>query len=349
MASQEHAGHWEEAVARLITEAEATADKSERVGRLARAAAIYENDLKDPQKAFAVWQAAFDEDFTRKETGVAIERLAELLHTGTELAEQYSAQAAAVTDKDQRAALLAWTGRWLAKFSGNRNEAEARLLEALHIDPNSAIAKRGLRELERDHQPTPPPTWRPHKAAGVMELPDAPRTPTTRDPADLQQRLDGLVAAGRWREAIDVLKALAAGEGGVMRAKYLGTAGKIAQNKLGQPAEAADLFNRALDAFPDDLDVFERLYQIFAEQRAWPQVEASLRRMIARVEAADIAQKYPALEALWRRLGDVYRMGLGDLENAARAYEVCARLAPHDSRYQQMLAELAQRGRRGSL
>jgi hypothetical protein len=51
------------------------------------------------------------------------------------------------------------------------------------------------------------------------------------------------------------------------------------------------------------------------------------------------------MEALWRRLADVYRVGLKDLNAAARAYQMCARLAPHDPRYQQMLAQIAERQR----
>jgi tetratricopeptide (TPR) repeat protein len=345
MVSQQQAGHWEEAVARLITEAEAAADRDERVAKLSRAAGIYENDLKDSEKAFAVWQAAFGEDFRRKEPGVALERIAEALHTGPELVEEYASQALALRDRPQRAALLAWTGRWIARFLGDRQAAEKRLTEALALDPSSPIAKRGLRELEKDQQPTPPPEWRPNRASGVVELPDTPRSLAGQDPVALQGRLDQLVSDQRWREAVDVLEALAASEGGVMQAKYLATAGKIVQNKLGQDAEAVALYNRSLDAFPEDLDVFERLYQILSGRRAWREVEASLRRMIARVEALDVAQKYPVLETLWRRLGDVYWRGLDDLDAAAQAYQMCARLAPRDPRYAALVAQMTQRPR----
>jgi tetratricopeptide (TPR) repeat protein len=173
-----------------------------------------------------------------------------------------------------------------------------------------------------------------------MELPDTPRTPTAAGPGELQDRLEVLVQGSRWREAVDVLKALASGESGMLCGKYLATAAKIVQNKLGQEAEAAELYNRALAAFPDDPDTFDRLYQIFAARRAWPQLERSLRQMIARIEAADLPQKQPALESLWQKLGDVYRMGLQNLDAAAQAYEVCARLAPRDPRYPVLLAEL---------
>src|SRR5205814_5442413 len=101
----------------------------------------------------------------------------------------------------------------------------------------------------------------------------------------LHRRLDALVEAQRWPEAVDVLKALAAGGDQVMRAKYLTTAGKIVHHKLRNDDEAVDLFNRALDAHPDDLVVFERLYQILAARRAWREIESNLLRMIARIKA----------------------------------------------------------------
>jgi tetratricopeptide (TPR) repeat protein len=157
----------------------------------------------------------------------------------------------------------------------------------------------------------------------------------------LHRRLDNLVEAGRWAEAVDVLKALGAAGEPVMRAKYLTTAAKIVHHKLGGEDEAVELFNRALDAHPDDLAVFERLYQILAGRRAWRAVESNLLRMIARIKADDALEKAPTLEALWRRLGDIYRVGLEDPVSATNAYQMCARLAPQDPRYPTMITQLS--------
>jgi tetratricopeptide (TPR) repeat protein len=162
----------------------------------------------------------------------------------------------------------------------------------------------------------------------------------------LHQRLDALVDAGRWTEAVDVLKALAAGTDPVMRAKYLTTAAKIVHHKVGNDDEAVDLFNRALDAHPDDLSAFERLYQILAARRAWREIESNLLRMIARIKADDALEKAPTLEALWRRLGDIYRVGLEDNVSASNAYQMCVRLAPQDPRYPALIAQLAEARRR---
>jgi tetratricopeptide (TPR) repeat protein len=328
----------EEAIARLIAEAEQTTDRATRVARLQQVAQIYQVEVEDREKAYAVWLAAFNEDPTSEEAALALEQLAGELGTGLTLAAEAGAALGQVTEPRQRAALLVWTARWLLRFTGDRKGAEAHLREALQIDPASPAASEALRGLQGG--PAPPPA-----ALAVDEnaLVDRPARDTGQGLPNLHERLDGLVESGRWDEAVSVLQALAAGEGGELRAKYLATAGKILHHKLGQDEGAVDLLNRALDANPADLKTFERLYQILANRRDWPAVEANILRMIDRFRQADASAD--TLEALWRRLGDVYRVGLRDLPAAARAYEMCARLAPHDPRYPQMLAQLSERQR----
>jgi tetratricopeptide (TPR) repeat protein len=336
----EGADHWEETIAGLIAEAEATPDQAGRVERLQKAAQIYESQVGDNEKAYAVWQAAFHEDFSNEQSALALERLAGELGTGLALAAEAGAQLREVSEGRQRAALLVWTARWLLRFTGDRKGAESHLLEAVRLDPASRAAADGLRGLQGEEAaqapPTPPPVMDETALAGS-------RPRETGSLMNLHERLDVLVEAQRWEEAVDVLKALAAGEGGEMRAKYLATAGKILHHKLNRDDAAVELLNRALDAHPNDLKSFERLYQILASRREWTAVEANLLRMIERFEHTEAARG--TMEALWRRLADVYRVGLKDLDAAARAYQMCARLAPHDPRYQQLLAQIAERQR----
>src|SRR3954467_12560485 len=150
--------HWEEAVAGLIAEAEATGDQAGRVERLQRAAQIYERQVGDNEKAYAVWQAAFNEDYSNERSALALERLAGELGTGLALAAEAGAQLRAITDGRQRAALLVWTARWLLRFTGDRKGAESHLLEALKLDPASRAAAEGLRGLQGDAAPQAPPT-----------------------------------------------------------------------------------------------------------------------------------------------------------------------------------------------
>src|SRR6185436_2855650 len=127
----ESAEHWEDAIAGLIAEAEATPDQAGRVERLQRAAEIYETQVGDAEKAYAVWQAAFQEDFSNEQSALALERLAGDLGTGLALAAEAGAQLREVNEGRQRAALLVWTARWLLRFTGDRKGAETLLLEAL--------------------------------------------------------------------------------------------------------------------------------------------------------------------------------------------------------------------------
>jgi tetratricopeptide (TPR) repeat protein len=331
---------WEEAIAGLIAEAEATPDQAGRVERLQRAAQIYESQLGDGEKAYAVWQAAFNEDYSNDQSALALERLASELGTGLALAAEAGAQLREVRDGRQRAALLVWTARWLLRFTGDRKGAETHLLEAVRLDPSSRAAAEGLRGLTGQEVLQAPATPAPVTDEAALA---GQRPRETGSLMNLHERLDALVEAQRWQEAVDVLKALAAGEGGEMRAKYLATAGKILHHKLNQDDAAVELLNRALDAHPNDLKSFERLYQILASQRAWSAVEVNLLRMIERFEHTEAARG--TMEALWYRLAEVYRVGLKDLAAATHAYQMCARLAPHDPRYPQKLAQLAERQR----
>jgi tetratricopeptide (TPR) repeat protein len=408
MRAREGQADCEEAIAQLLGDAEAATERPVRVDCLQRAAEIYESQLGDLEKAAAVWQAAFAEDFINDRSGQALERLAEQRGCGAQLATELRALLPETTEPRQRAALSAWVGRWLTRFTEDRAAGEAYLLEALRLDPSSTVAEKTLRVLadepipaettpvpertakvpepapqktaERPADKTPIPTGsqiivvrpapgpplpapaaqppQPTMAVGQVvvastpprhrptpiEVPSATIIDTQAGPEGteaLHRRLDSLVEEARWAEAVDVLKALGSNGDPVMRAKYLTTAAKIVHHKLGNDAEAVDLFNRALDAHPDDLTVFERLYQILAGRRAWREVESNLLRMIARIKADDALEKAPTLEALWRRLGDIYRVGLEDPVSATNAYQMCARLAPHDPRYPTMIAQLA--------
>jgi tetratricopeptide (TPR) repeat protein len=408
MRAREGQADCEGAIAQLLGDAEAATERPVRVDCLQKAAEIYESQLGDLEKAAAVWHAAFAEDFANERSGQALERLAEQRGCGAQLATDLRALLPETTEPRQRAALSAWVGRWLTRFTEDRAAGEAYLLEALRLDPSSTVAEKTLRVLADEPMPpetTPVPERGGHQDRAAVRVPDrtpdrtpipggsqiivvrpAPAPPSLAQPAQppqptmavgqvvvastparhqrptpievpsstiidtqagpegveaLHRRLDSLVEESRWAEAVDVLRVLGSNGDPEMRAKYLTTAAKIVHHKLGNEAEAVELFNRALDAHPDDLAVFERLYQILAGRRAWREVESNLLRMIARIKADDALEKAPTLEALWRRLGDIYRVGLEDPVSATNAYQMCARLAPHDPRYPTIIAQLS--------
>jgi tetratricopeptide (TPR) repeat protein len=160
--------------------------------------------------------------------------------------------------------------------------------------------------------------------------------------ARLNDALDRFVTAGRWQEAIDVLRTLAREANGALAAKYYLAAGKIAHHELKDEKMAVELFGRSLDENPHDLATFERIYTIYSNGRAWQQAETQLKLMIDRLRAVGKADDAGVMVPLWRRLGDLYRSGLRDLAAAAEAYRECARLVPED-RYARLVAELTDR------
>jgi tetratricopeptide (TPR) repeat protein len=160
--------------------------------------------------------------------------------------------------------------------------------------------------------------------------------------ARLNEALDRFVAAGKWPEAIDVLRTLARESTEVLAAKYFVAAGKIAQHELHDEETALELYERALDAHPEDARTFERVMAMLSTSRSWQMVEQALRRMIARLRAAGQGENADVMIPVWRKLGDVYRTGIRDLASASEAYAECARLAPKD-RYAKLVAELTAR------
>jgi tetratricopeptide (TPR) repeat protein len=160
--------------------------------------------------------------------------------------------------------------------------------------------------------------------------------------ARLNEALDRFVAAEKWVEAIDVLRTLARESTGVLAAKYFVAAGKIAEHELKDEGTAVDLYDRALDADPDDVKIFDRMIAMLTASRAWHQAEGALRRMIARQRETGQGENADVMLPLWRKLGDIYRTGIRDLASAAEAYGECARLAPKD-RYARMVAEMTAR------
>jgi tetratricopeptide (TPR) repeat protein len=310
---------FEDAIARLLGQAELTTDRVQRLDLLRRAAQIYEVQVGDADKAFAVWQAAFALDFCDTRSAEAIERFAQRLGRGSALVSELWPLVGGITDGRQRASLLGWLGRWLALFTDERSRAEECLVESLKLDPSCAVAAATLRLLAQDvsiAQTTPPP---------VTVTPPAP---VARDEQELQRKLDSAVALGRWKDAVEILRLLAGGAELLERARYLATAGKILHRKLHQEDAAIRLFNESLDADPANMPVFDRVSEMLAARSNWRELESSILKMIDRLKTPRTSPEAQTLEALWRRLGDLYRDRLNNPAAAQNAYQTAARLRP---------------------
>jgi tetratricopeptide (TPR) repeat protein len=154
--------------------------------------------------------------------------------------------------------------------------------------------------------------------------------------------LELLTETKQWKKAVEILLRLANIETGRVKAKYLQTAGQITNIELHSPDEAVELYNKALDEYPDDLKPFERIDKIMTAKKDWTNQQRAYRRMIKRLGAEVPPEKRSTQIALWHALGEIYRSRLKDYRAAGEAFEVCARLEPDNMPRHQILAELYQ-------
>jgi tetratricopeptide (TPR) repeat protein len=228
----------------------------------------------------------------------------------------------------------------LAEFSDQAVDPSALCEEyrlAHEIDPDNLTVVRQWADLAFKHQ-----RW-----DDVRRLFDDLYTraggpaaqPSSDSRTRLNQALDRFVAGKRWSEAIGVLATLAGEARGPTQARYLVAAGKIAEHELHDDSAAIEHYQRALEAAPEDIKTFDRIYGILSARHAWIEVEAHLRRLIDRLRADGRGDEAAVMLPLWRRLGEVYRLGLRNLTGAAEAYRECTRLAPSD-RFVKLVADL---------
>jgi tetratricopeptide (TPR) repeat protein len=154
--------------------------------------------------------------------------------------------------------------------------------------------------------------------------------------------LELLTETKQWKKAVEILLRLASIETGRVKAKYLQTAGQITNIELHSPDEAVELYNKALDEYPDDLKPFERIDKIMTAKKDWTNQQRAYRRMIKRLGAEVPSEKRSTQIALWHALGEIYRSRLKEYRAAAEAFEVCAKLEPDNLPRHQILAELYQ-------
>jgi golgin subfamily B member 1 len=149
--------------------------------------------------------------------------------------------------------------------------------------------------------------------------------------AIMHQLLELLTETKQWRQAVSVLMRLAELDEGSGRARTLVAAGNILHYELGADPEAVEAFNRALDADPDDVKTFERIDKLVTAMSDFKMQERCYRRQIKRLGNDVPLEKRPALLALWRGLGEIYRSRLQDTDAAIAAFEVAASLDPDDA------------------
>ncbi|HSZ84193.1 MAG TPA: hypothetical protein VLA14_18035, partial [Polyangia bacterium] len=308
-----------------------TGDRAERRALAAELGRIYEEELRDPARAFDVFAEAEAEGDDGEATlsalarlhaqagrwGPAAEALEKLARTARELATR--------TDALVRAAAIA------LEHEGDRGKAEVRYARALELDADDVAALGGLAALYRGNGEILRPaklmreveartTNRVDKArllydlgvlyqdeledeaqatevlGRVLEL-DPEHVPAAERLVTLHER------AGRWVALEPVLDMLArkadrAEEGAAAAAVLHAKVGETAR-RLGNLDKAARAFETALALAPESLGVLRGFAALRAERREWREAATLYTAVAARAEALPAAERV----ALYFELG----------------------------------------------
>jgi golgin subfamily B member 1 len=161
------------------------------------------------------------------------------------------------------------------------------------------------------------------------------------DERSIMHRLLELLSETRqWKQSVALLLKLAEQTEDEYRAPYYVAAGNILAEELNAPGEAVDVYERALDADPNDLKTFERIDTLVTAARDWKTQERTFRRQIKRMGTDVPPEKRNVMLALWHGLGEIYRTRLKEYAPAIAAFEVAADLDPESTERRRILAEL---------
>jgi tetratricopeptide (TPR) repeat protein len=116
--------------------------------------------------------------------------------------------------------------------------------------------------------------------------------------------------------------------------------GVIWSRELDNAAKAIGFFNAVLDLEPTHAGAILSMEQYFARINAWDALKENYVAMLRR-----LPEDAPGnlRVAIWRKLGDLFRFELDDLESATQAFRVIAKIRPDDLEVLEVLAELLSR------
>jgi tetratricopeptide (TPR) repeat protein len=114
--------------------------------------------------------------------------------------------------------------------------------------------------------------------------------------------------------------------------------GVLADEKLGNADKAAEHFSEALDLAPDNVEVLDRLVQVFEKAGRYGDLAELLRERA-------IIEKSPAARAtLYRKLGSILAIQVGDADGAIDAYEKLLAVEPDADALEFLSARARERG-----
>lgn len=360
-------------------------DSRERFELYEEVGHLYLDELEAPADALEVFGAALIERPASEQTAEQVKRLAEETGNWEAAASDFSEALEDEDLADDTAARL-WSSlaQILDDRLGQMEDAEMCYRQVLEADPGNPEALAALdRILENQER------WRDltdilqrrleatydedelvelhFRLAEVFEdqLGEVLRAVEVyRDLLDIRPMHEGALNAlerihrsrEEWQELYDVLEQQAdlADEPDVQADKYAQMA-TLAEEMLGQPNDAVDLWNRVLDIKPDDRGAMEELGRLYYQQERWhdlvsilerelelvedqPQEALELQDMLGTVWMEQIESEGPALEA-WQEALEIepdYRPALEALHtlydrqgNYADLADVVERLIEH--------------------
>ncbi|MGE0787315.1 MAG: protein kinase [Sandaracinaceae bacterium] len=347
----EPAGAWAKAVEAFKKAAEKAEAKDAKIALHFRAARLYESDLDDAKAAEASYRAVLELDGESEIARAAIEELkrksgdaeglVELLLEkveGEELAEERAAILKEIAEtyekklKDSENAFVAWV-QALAETPRDERcvEEVERLAEGNMERWNEAIAalNETLESVEDDSAKPPVYNLLGRWYADRLNRPDFAvpcfGQALTIDPAN-DAAMEGTIALYRraqsWQELVTMLVQRADASSNPVRARdWRAEAAQIVHTKLGDPVNAAGLFEQILADDPAHPIASESLEHIYTERKEW-------RPLVKLLETKAKNERAEAKVATLCGIAEVYEDRLQDLDQAATHFESALHLDP---------------------
>ncbi len=154
----------------------------------------------------------------------------------------------------------------------------------------------------------------------------------------LHKLLNLYTATEQWLQAVEIIEKIAELEQSEQRvAKYHYSMALVFRDKIKDPQNAIEHFNRALDKDPEQLKAFEAIDRILTMQKDWKNLERNYRKMLHRITGKG---KEDIEVNLWHFLGEIYRSRMGNFSAAAEAFRMASGLDPNNLDRHKILAEL---------
>ena len=365
---------WEELA--TVYESMPAPDASHRLRWLYRAAEVWETGAKDIARAFDALARAFAQARRTPEGDAEVRarlhRIAQEHKAWDRLADLYEGMAEEA-DTALAAADLLMEVATIRYEQKRPREAEAQLRRILGMLPNDAMARARLEELYRNEsrwvelaasleERTDPRlgtaapeaergqllrelasiyTDRLHRPHDAIDALEKLRVLAPTDIAILQQVADLYTAVARWSKVIETLTRInEIAEGSEEARQALHSIARIYVTELELPDRAIEAYAQITTTWPDDVDAWAKLDELYQGHARWAELADVLRR-----RAALTREPTERAQLLARRAG-VLLEHLDAPEEAAATLKHARTVSPDDPELaDQMVAALTKAGR----